>query len=130
MDTAKWVTRPRASRPANFCAIRYQGMAVSSTVWMQKMYSDRWPMACTPWVMKLSTWRWKKSSSDSIPRPVIASSRMLTGPKVHSAIETQSVLWVASTRPATASAEAIMPSLSFQDRGLSKNLCCLARYPT
>lgn len=42
---------------AYFAAIRYHGMAVSSTVWMQKMKSERRPTHSMAWEMGPSTRR-------------------------------------------------------------------------
>ena len=81
-------TMPSTGCAANFWGIRYQGMAVSSTVWTQKMNSERRPMAWMAWVTTFSTLRWNQMTMERMPRPVTASSRMLTGPRVHSAIET------------------------------------------
>ena len=127
MESGNCKITPSTGWAANFGGIRYHGIAVSSTVWMQKIYRDRRPMAWMPRVTKLSTRRWNQRTMDRMPRPAPASSRMLTGPKFHWAMETQSVLWVSSTRTATATTQPIRVFFNLRDRGLSKILCFLAR---
>ena len=79
-----------------------------------------------PRVTKLSTRRWNQRTMDRMPSgPGVQQDAHR--PKFHWAMETQSVLWVSSTRTATAAAQPIRVFFNLRDRGLSKILCFLAR---
>ena len=58
---------PCTGRSAYFAAIRYHGIAVSSTVWMQKMKSERRPTHSMAWEMGPSTRRCNFRKSRMMP---------------------------------------------------------------
>ena len=77
---------PSTGRSENLATIRYQGMAMISTVCIQKMWSERRPTASRKRTMR--PWKWlSRMNSRMNKRPAAPSRKMLRGPSDHSASE-------------------------------------------
>src|SRR5699024_6413559 len=86
-----WASSPTMGFAANWAANRYQGTAISSTVWRQKMWRDRRPTPSRKWVRAFSQRLPSRTKRVMIHRPMTPLTKMPTGPRVHSPMDMLSV---------------------------------------